>query len=98
MKFKTQGDELFLSEKITLTHVSSLLEIMQKHIGQCREQVIINLREVSLMDINALQVLISAKKSAKKENKKIILSEIHPDLYKIFILSGIDSIFKLKLD
>lgn len=98
MNFQIQGEELFLSGKICLSEVSTFREILIQHIAQCKTQVILNLREVETLELNALQLLISAKKTARKENKTLLLSEVNRKLYETFTFSGLAPLFKIPLD
>lgn len=69
-----------------------LLEILEEKMSN----IIINGERLSYIDSTGLGVLISALKKVKENNKTITITNIKPNIRKLFDLTSLDKVFIIK--
>ena len=78
------------SENFTIYEVEELKEIFVNELNS-NENIEVDLSNIQKIDMPALQLLISTKKSCEKENKTFEIKNINENIYKAFQLSGCDT-------
>ena len=75
--------------KYRLTSTNKLKFVDQAPLSN--ENIEVDLSNIQKIDMPALQLLISTKKSCEKENKTFEIKNINENIYKAFQLSGCDT-------
>jgi len=71
-------------------------EILLSTIEEKPVDIAIDGKSLSYIDSTGLGVLISALKKAKENNKSIIITNIKPNIKKLFSLTSLDKVFTIK--
>jgi len=81
---------LLENENFTIYEVEELREkfVGELHVYKDIEIDLVNIRKI---DMPAIQLLLSLKKSCKEQNKSFEIKNINENIYKAFQLSGCDT-------
>ena len=81
---------LLENENFTIYEVE---ELREKFVGELNvyRDIEIDLANIRKIDMPAIQLLLSLKKSCKEQNKSFEIKNINENIYKAFQLSGCDT-------
>lgn len=72
---------LLINGELTIQNASELKRILMESINNS-EHVVLNLENVTEMDLSSLQLLYSAHRTAAKSNRRFTLSNNCPEVFK----------------
>jgi len=61
-----------------------------------RNKIVLNFSNVEFLSSAALGKLITFDKKAKKSKAELILTNISPEIYQVFIITNLDKLFQIK--
>ncbi len=61
-----------------------------------KKDIKINGEKIEYMDSTGLGVLISLLKNTKENDKKIIIKNLKPNIYKLFNITGLTKVFEIE--
>ncbi|MDP3385861.1 MAG: STAS domain-containing protein [Eubacteriales bacterium] len=67
-----------------------VLKLMEEN-----QEILIDGEKLDYMDSTGLGVLISLYKKAKSSNSKIYLTNLKPNIYKLFDITGLNNVFEI---
>ncbi|MBV1757866.1 MAG: STAS domain-containing protein [Dethiosulfatibacter sp.] len=87
VKIVPVGDLDIVNSKAFKDEVLTLMEENQ--------EILIDGEKLDYMDSTGLGVLISLYKKAKSTNSKIYLTNLKPNIYKLFDITGLNNVFEI---
>ncbi len=87
VKIVPVGDLDIVNSKVFKDEVLKLMEEDQ--------EILIDGEKLDYMDSTGLGVLISLYKKAKNTNSKIYLTNLKPNIYKLFDITGLNNVFEI---
>lgn len=87
VKIVPVGDLDIVNSKVFKDEVLKLMEENQ--------EILIDGEKLDYMDSTGLGVLISLYKKAKNTNSKIYLTNLKPNIYKLFDITGLNNVFEI---
>jgi len=81
---------LSLSGRIDTSTVNSITPAVLQAVSDSPSGLIVDLHEVSFVSSAGLRLFLTAFKNAQSSNKKMALIRLHPEVYKIFKVAGLD--------
>jgi anti-sigma B factor antagonist len=65
-------------------------------ISSCKGDIFINCAELSYIDSTGLGILVGALKEIRKDNNDIYICNLKENIKKLFIITGLDKLFKIE--
>ncbi|HBH12194.1 MAG: Anti-sigma F factor antagonist (SpoIIAA-2) / Anti-sigma B factor antagonist RsbV [Clostridiales bacterium 38_11] len=87
VKIVPVGDLDIVNSKVFKDEVLKLMEENQ--------EILIDGEKLDYMDSTGLGVLISLYKKTKSNNSKIYLTNLKPNIYKLFDITGLNNVFEI---
>lgn len=85
-------------EKLTIYEVESLHKSLLQLCDKVENELVLDLENVMAIDIAALQLLISAKKTCEKKSTEFTLKNLSSDVRRAMIIAGCETLFKGSLN
>ncbi len=87
--------QVILSGEVDIYTSQSLKNELNDVVSYCQGDVYIDCKELSYIDSTGLGILVGALKEIRKNNKDIYISNIRDNIKKLFIITGLDKLFKI---
>lgn len=81
--------------RLDASTAGKLEESLSEYSGQERVRVLVDCQELDYISSAGLRVLLASAKELKKQNGKICLSALNPNVKQVFEISGFTSIFPI---
>lgn len=97
IKGSTSKDtHIILSGEIDIYTSQYLKDELNEVVNACQGDVFIDCLELSYIDSTGLGILVGALKEIRKKNNDIYISNLKENIRKLFIITGLDKLFKIK--
>ncbi len=87
--------QIILSGEVDIYTSQTLKNELNEVVSSCQGHVYIDCKELSYIDSTGLGILVGALKEIQKNNKDIYISSIRDNIKKLFIITGLDKLFKI---
>lgn len=93
-----QGEnlEIYISGDLGTKEAFNLRKGIMNYLNKGAKNISVDLRELKNIDSTGLGVLVSANKLANKNNGKVYIKGVNNNIRKIFQLTRLDKVFKIK--
>ncbi len=88
--------EFILKEDITLDNAYEVKEELLNALKETNDGLIINFRDISIIDSTGLGILVSLFKRVKEQNKKLELINLNNNIRSIMKITMLDTVFCIK--
>ena len=82
------------TEKLTIYEVESFHKSLQQWCQSAQSELKIDLANVKVIDISAIQLLLSAQKSCESKSSRFELVNVSPEVCKTFHSAGCQTLLK----
>lgn len=88
--------QIFLSGEIDIYTSQSFKNELNEVVNSCKGDIFIDCKELTYIDSTGLGILVGALKEIRKENNDIYICNLKDNIKKLFIITGLDKLFKLE--
>ncbi|PYG88121.1 anti-sigma B factor antagonist [Ruminiclostridium sufflavum DSM 19573] len=88
--------QITLSGEIDIYTSQSLKDELNEVISSCQGDIIIDCKELAYIDSTGLGILVGALKEIRKNNNDIYICNLKDNIKKLFVITGLDKLFKIK--
>ena len=95
---KSVGDDtkIVLSGEIDIYTSQSFKNELNEAIKSCKGDLFIDCKELTYIDSTGLGILVGALKEIRKENNDIHICDLKDNIKKLFLITGLDKLFKIE--
>jgi anti-sigma B factor antagonist len=91
-----KNTQIILSGEIDIYTSQSFKNELNEAISSCKGDILIDCKELSYIDSTGLGILVGALKEIRKDNNDIYICNLKENIKKLFIITGLDKLFKIK--
>lgn len=88
--------QIVLSGEIDIYTSQSFKNELNQVVSSCKGDIFIDCKELSYIDSTGLGILVGALKEIRKDNNDIYICNLKENIKKLFIITGLDKLFKIK--
>jgi anti-sigma B factor antagonist len=88
--------KIILSGEIDIYTSQSFKNEINEVVSSCKGDIFIDCKELSYIDSTGLGILVGALKEIRKINNDIYICNLKENIKKLFIITGLDKLFKIE--
>ncbi len=88
--------QIILSGEIDIYTSQTFKNELNEVISSSKGDIYIDCKDLSYIDSTGLGILVGALKEKRKENNDIYISNLKDNIKKLFVITGLDKLFKLE--
>ena len=98
MAIQDWSDEVILAEVASDPDFTDELNMMLDRLGKKTKDVVVNFSKVKYLNSSNISLLLKLRKLLLDNKHKLMLWEIHVQVWGVFLLTGLDAIFDVAED
>ncbi len=87
--------QIVLSGEIDIYTSQTFKTELNEIVNQTKGDIYLDCRDLSYIDSTGLGILVGALKEIRKENNDIYISNLKENIKKLFVITGLDRLFKI---
>lgn len=95
-EFLEGNTQIILSGEIDIYTSQTFKNELNEVVSSSKGDIYIDCRELTYIDSTGLGILVGALKEKRKENGDIYISNLKDNIKKLFVITGLDKLFKLE--
>ena len=98
MAIQDWSDDVILAEVASDPDFTDELNMMVDRLGKDAKDVVVNFSKVKYLNSSNISLLLKLRKLLLDNKHKLMLCEIHVQVWGVFLLTGLDAIFDVAED
>jgi anti-anti-sigma factor len=98
MAIQDWSDDVILAEVASDPDFTDELNMMLDRLGKNAKDVVVNFSKVKYLNSSNISLLLKLRKLLLDNKRRLMLCEIHVQVWGVFLLTGLDAIFDVAED